>query len=336
MEYELVHNCIVYLDSKKIATRPSMCDCGFHMRTRLPCDGLTFVYAKLKISLTEPSLINKEWDLRLHPWAQRACEGLSCVPPGMPSTYVASAGVESVGLFTIPMDALTREMENLKTLSGGTASLKRYHTIKDAFQEVIPFATASDDRCARLVLALRAFKEFVTSKCEPSGNAISLEGVAVPTFKASGMQSTTAHKAAPKKRASTTDIDQVRETKKRSRGTCKLCAPFGVRTGMEDDSDPVLCHTRGTCFFKHAYDPDKGMWAVSYAAELPKEWQRSSPVTAKFRSGRSSAFFVPLLRYPHAKPGDVFRVVGLNWVVSEVELTQSGYLGAHELPKQSP
>jgi hypothetical protein len=254
----------------------------------------------------------------------------------MPSTYVASAGVESVGLFTIPMDALTREMENLKSLTGGTASLKRYHTIKDAFQEVVPLATASNERCARLILALRAFKELVTSKCEPSGNAISLEGVAVPTFKASGMQSTTAHKAAPKKRASTTDTDQGREKKKRRRGTCKLCAPFGVRTGMEDDSDPVLCHTRGTCFFKHAYDPDKGMWAVSYAAELPRDWQSSSPVTAKFRSGRSSAFFVPLLRYPHAKPGDVFRVVGLNWVVSEVELTQSGYLGAHELPKQSP
>jgi hypothetical protein len=49
-----------------------------------------------------------------------------------------------------------------------------------------------------------------------------------------------------------------------------------------------------------------------------------------------SAFFVPLLRYPHAKPGDVFRVVGLNWVVSEMELLQSTYLGSHELPKPSP
>ena len=55
-----------------------------------------------------------------------------------------------------------------------------------------------------------------------------------------------------------------------------------------------------------------------------------------FRNGRVCAFLVPLLRYPHAKPGDVFRVVGLNWVVSEIELLQSTYLGSHELPKPSP
>ena len=105
---------------------------------------------------------------------------------------------------------------------------------------------------------------------------------------------------------------------------------------MEDASDPVLCHTQGSCFFKHPYDPDNGKWPVSYAAELPRDWQPSSPVSAMFHGGRMSAFFVPLLRYPHAKPGDVFRVVGLNWVVSEIELLQSTYLGSHELPKPSP
>ena len=336
MMYNLVHNCTVYLDlSKKIATRPSICDCGFHMRTRFPCDGLNFVYSHQKIPLTERSLVNPEWDLSLHPWATRACEGMGCVPPGMPSTYIASGGVESVGLFTIPMEALTREVDNLKSLTGGDPKTKRYHMIHDVFQAVVPLAKVSDDRCARMILALRAFKEFVTSNCEPSGNSIPLDGVAIPTFNTSGMQSSTAHKAIHKKRASTTDTAQGLAPRKRSRGVCSLCKPFGVRKGMEDPADPVLCHTQGSCFFKHPYDPDNGKWPVSYAAELPRDWQRSSPVAAMFPDSRMSAFFVPLRRYPHAKPGDVFRVIGLNWVVSEVELIQSTYLGSHELPKPS-
>jgi hypothetical protein len=38
---------------------------------------------------------------------------------------------------------------------------------------------------------------------------------------------------------------------------------------------------------------------VSYAAKLPREWQRSSPVSAMFPGGRTMcAFFVPLLRCP--------------------------------------
>ena len=337
MMYDLVHNCTVYWDlTKKTATLPSMCDCGFYMRTCLPCDGLTFVYSHLRIPLTEPSLDNPEWNLSKHPWATRACEGMGCVPAGMPSTHIASGGIESVGVFTIPMEALTREMDNLKRLTGGDARTKRYHMIHDVYQGVLPLATLSNDRCARLILALRAFKEFVTSNCEPSGNSIPLDGVAVPTFNATGMQSATAHKAISKKRASTTESNQGRQSKKRSRGVCSLCKPFGVRTGMEDASDPVLCHTQGSCFFKHPYDPDNGKWPVSYAAELPRDWQPSSPVSAMFHGGRMSAFFVPLLRYPHAKPGDVFRVVGLNWVVSEIELLQSTYLGSHELPKPSP
>ena len=137
------------------------------------------------------------------------------------------------------MEALTREIDNLKSLTGGEPRKKRFHMIHDVFQGVLPLATVSNDRCARLILALRAFKEFVTSNCEPSGNSIPLDGVAVPTFNTSGMQSSTAHKAIPKKRASTTDTDQGLPTRKRSRGVCSLCKPFGVRKGMLDPADPV-------------------------------------------------------------------------------------------------
>ncbi len=74
------------------------------------------------------------------------------------------------------------------------------------------------------------------------------------------------------------------------------------------------------------------VYYVTAATTLPPGWAHTALVDATFPSGRAIRFRVPRVRYPNAAAGDVFRVLGLNWVFSEENLERSGMFAAHALP----
>jgi hypothetical protein len=350
-QYVLLHDCTVFLDKAKgIATHPSKCGCGYWIRTRRPCDALSHLYFLAKISLFEPSLVDPEWNLVFHPWFQRACNGQFCVPPGMRSVLVDTSNRSvSTGMFTVPLDAMTGAVQQLRNGSsrGTSATTRRYLVLQDAVKEVMPFAEDSDQSAALFILALRAYAEHVTSTCASLGT-ITVEDIEYPSYAASGIPDASVPKIAPKraitalpnadgqggpKFGKSSDV-----VEKRKRGQCKKCEKLGVlpsMTPLTDPSDPVLNHCRSTyCLFKNVdkKPPDNGTVTVSFAAKLPAGWRRETKVEATFPKGRTMMFEVPLGRYPNAAPGDMFRVVGLDWVFSEKVLEQSGYFAPHGLP----
>jgi hypothetical protein len=153
--------------AKGIATHPSKCGCGYWIRTRRPCDALSHLYFLAKISLFEPSLVDPEWNLVFHPWFQRACNGQFCVPPGMRSVLVDTSNRSvSTGMFTVPLDAMTSAVQQLRNRSsrGTSATTRRYLVLQDAVKEVMPFAEDSDQSAALFILALRAGHTQSTSR----------------------------------------------------------------------------------------------------------------------------------------------------------------------------
>jgi len=340
-EYELQHCCTLYIDAAtKKATRPSVCECGYFVRTKLPCDALTLMYSQHKIPESDESLVNKEHDLRCHPYAQQACHGLCSVPPGMPSVLVTTNREVACGMWLIPAEALVREERAMHTATGGdTASLRRFARIHNTLKGLMPFVQNTDRNAAMLILSMQALGEHLSSRCEQAGDIL-VGDHRVPLYRASGTQGGEKAMAAtkrPKEAAATEGTVAVKRSRPSKPRLCSRCATLGVERGMEDADDPVLNHWKITqCILQGPYNPvdTECKWSrlVSYATKLPRDWTHATLVDATFPCGRAIKFRVPRGRYPTAVPGDVFRILGLNWVFSEANLQTSGLFAVHALP----
>jgi len=339
LEYKLQHSCTLYIDAAtNKATRPSVCTCGYFRRTLLPCDGLSYTYAHRKISESDDSLVNKQHDLRCHPDAQQACHGKGSVPPGMPSVAVTTNQQVACGMFLIPAEALAREERAMQTaIGGGCAKTRRFHRMSDAVKGLIPIAKNSDRNAALFILSLQALEEVYSSKCEQHGEIL-VGDHRVPLYGGSGVQRRERAKPVAKRLQGAAPTEGTVGVKRaRLPGLCQRCAKLGVERGMVDADDPVLNHNKiDRCILKAPYDPAKVdcTWSqlVSYATTLPPGWVHTTLVDANFPSGRTIKFRVPRVRYPTAAAGDVFRVLGLNWVFSEETLERSGMFAVYALP----
>ena len=340
----IIHECTLYVTARKQPTQPWECSCVFYRNSLQRCDALMYLLVhEFKIDPLNKKLIDPIFSIACHPYAPAACIenkiGLPDAPPTLVQVQPRGNSV-SIGMYLVDGNTAAQEIASIRSnVNASDPSTSRFHIMKNAFNRLVVIAQQSDALTARVVLALKASHEDLTSTCPAAGSFVAVDGRQVPLLFASGQAPVqkklleVAMKAKPSR--SVAQPAGEPEKKKKKKGSCSFCRlHFDV-----DDSEKHLAHCNlTTCVLKHGYDtnPLTSKWQVSLTSTLGRDWPTHPAVEFKMPGpgGRTIFAEIPRERYPLAKQGDSFRLVmaGATLVFSEQHLQRAPLWSAHPIP----